>query len=167
MFTQNKRIMDFQTLYEEATKLEESEKYLEANELYKQLYEQKSDHNGFLAKIALNYLLAKKFEEYIPYALQYLEDIPDTEKQAKDVGLIWNLYHNLGLAYQKLGNREKALEYYEEAIAVKNDPKSIAYAGQVCMDLGHKKEAISFWRTAAKMGNGQATLALNTRGIDV
>jgi len=159
--------MNSENLYNKAKELEEADELLEANQLYKRAFELDPEKNALLAKIAFNYMIAGKSEEYIEYALKYLNEVPDSEKMMDSEDTLWSLYHHLGVAFGKLGRSEKALKYFKEAIAIKNEPQSIMYAGKACMALGHEKEAISFWKTAAKMGNGKAILALNTRGIEI
>lgn len=159
--------MDSKALFEEAKKLENAGELLEANKIYVQLFEDDSKKNALLVMIALNYIQKGHDKEFIKYASKYLEEIPEKDRMMKEPDTIWTLYHHLGIAYGRQKNHEKALENFREAIAVKSDPKSVRYAGQACMDLGHEKEAISFWKTAAKMGDGKAILALNTRGIDI
>ena len=124
------------------------------------------NENGLLLRIAINYLMENKERKFIEYALKYM-DVPKSKRQLNDNDTMWTLYHHLGVAFGILGENENAFKYFKEAITYQANSQTLAFTGQICNDLGYEKEAISFWRTAAKMGNGNAILALNTRGIDI
>ncbi|MDR9408145.1 MAG: hypothetical protein RI573_04810 [Balneolaceae bacterium] len=114
----------------------------------------------------MNCLETNEDEKFIKYALKYLEEIPDKDRRPGKY-TDWFLYHAVGLKLHEQGKQEKALEYYQKAISKESHAETFSFIGQAHKDLGNEKQAISYWRTAAKMGYGQAIMALNSRGIDI
>ena len=159
--------MDYKKTYKKAISLKDNGNIAESNTTLLELYQEYPTKKHLLLHLALNYLDIEDWNEFIKFASNYLEVLDPKNKKINNVNTYWMLYHHLGVSYANLGNYERALEYFKSAIKVKLDDKSLLYAGEVCMNLGHDKQAISFWKTAAKMGNGEAVLALNTRGIDL
>lgn len=158
--------MDFQSKYRKAKRLQDTGKLLEANKIYKQLFNEEPDCHSLLVMIAINYINSGDDDHYIKFATKYLENVPKNERTVNN-DTIWTLYHHLGIVYGRKNKPETALFYLNKAISIKSDPQSIRYAGQACIELDHEKEAISYWRTAAKLGDGESILALNSRGIDI
>ena len=75
------------------------------------------------------------------------------------------IYINLGVLYRYLGQKEKAIEYYQKAI--KLDPEyARAYSnlGVVYDDLGQKEKAIEYYQKAIKLDPEDA-FAYNNLGV--
>tara|TARA_R110002124_G_C8904852_1_gene510132 strand:- start:1078 stop:1569 length:492 start_codon:yes stop_codon:yes gene_type:complete len=163
--------MNTQELFDKAIELEENDKKLEAIQILKKLYKNDDDGIHLLVKIAVNYFELGQYDHFKSYAFKYLDAVGIEGKKEKNEEsknkFLWFFYHHLGIVYGNENELNEALKFFQKAIAIKNDPNSITYAGKCYLDLGYEKQAISFFKTAAKMGHGEAILALNTRGIDI
>lgn len=76
------------------------------------------------------------------------------------------VYYFIGLAYEKLGNREEALQWYEKAAQVEvkdkqNDVKYLYEKGLALEKLGKKAEAKSLYRHMTEFGKGLYTEYVN------
>lgn len=152
--------------YDDAVRFEENGDYTKANEILLDIYNQDPAKNHLLIRLSINAMQNNDYDSSIEYALSYLS-IDEKEKKLKDKEIMWTIYHHLGVAYSLKENFKKAIKYYQQAIEYENKSQSILYIGECYMNLGKENQGIAFLRTAAKMGNGKAILALNSRGIDV
>lgn len=75
------------------------------------------------------------------------------------------VYYNIGLAYEKLGDSASAKEWYEKSASTEVKDKNAMYLcdkGKALEKLGKKSEARKLYRHAAKCGKNQLTDYFNT-----
>lgn len=69
---------------------------------------------------------------------------------------------NLGFVYYKLGDYDKAIGYYEEALDLKDDfPKALQGLGLVYMAEGNYPEAIEILKKTAEIAPNEARIHMN------
>ena len=161
---------DREYLWEKGSNLFEEGEYKKSIQVFTEMYNQFPDEHACLLKIGFCYILLDKPKMVIKYFEKYL-DIDDSKKHKQKEENRWRIFQNLGISYTKLSHDEtnlrKAYEYFQKAIEIDAKPKSFLYLGEVSNLLGEEDLAINYWKTAAKLGNGAAMMALNSRGIEI
>ncbi|OJJ22946.1 hypothetical protein BKI52_00920 [marine bacterium AO1-C] len=110
-----------------------------------------------LKELALLYNLNKQYNK----AISYTQKILVIYQQSEQTELVSNTYNNLGYLYKKAGDRNKALEHYQKAIAiiensgslVSGESQAIAYinAGVAYTSLGDFKQARTYYQKAIRL----------------
>lgn len=153
-------------IYQEIEKLEENSQYQEAVELIIDTYKKHPKENHLLLQAAVNAIDLEDWDLFINLAEKYLQ-IDDKKLQIRTKDSLFMIYHHLGVGYALKEDYEKAIRYFQNAIKHKAKDNTLAYLAQCYEYIGETEKAISFWNTAAKMGNSEAILALKSRGISL
>lgn len=151
-------------IYNHIEELEDNRNYKEAVDFLIEIYNKHPEENQLLLRAAINAIDLKNWEMFINIAEDYLE-IDDKERQIKSKESLFMIYHHLGVGYALKEDYKNAIIYFQNAIKHKAKDNTISYLAQCYEYMGENDTAIKFWTTAAKMGNGEAIMALNSRGI--
>lgn len=101
----------------------------------------KEEPNNVQALNALGYTLADRTKRY-QEALKYINAA--YKLNPNDPAII----DSLGWVYYRMGNREKALQYLQQAFALLKDPEIGAHLGEVLWVMGKQQQARKVWNEA-------------------
>lgn len=123
-----------------ANELQMAGKLEEAEELYDQILSQNPDNHGLLATLATLYLTKGKPGLAICLYHRALENKVYREPA---------VYSNLGLAYKRTGQTEKALHYLEKSATMKGaTPETMTCYGSMFIEAGDTKKPIELFDKA-------------------
>lgn len=108
-------------------------------------------------------------DKYTPFlsliaAKKYTEAVKGLEQELKADSRDWWLYHYLGICYEKMGRRSKAVEYYATAIAYADNYRPFYRLGMLYIEMGESDEALRLLRKVKSYNpdflNGRFYLAI-------
>jgi tetratricopeptide (TPR) repeat protein len=119
-------------LFEEATELHKAGKYKEAEEKYDLLFTQNPNNSGLIATYATLCLQLNKVGLAISLFHRAIEKLPNNSE----------ILSNLGLAYKKAGNKEKAFHYLEKACKFNPSAEALSNYGGLYTQTANPEKAI-------------------------
>lgn len=135
-------------LFGTACALHMENKFDEAENIYCQLLEQNPKNQGLMATLGSLYSQTNK----IGLGIHFLQCAVDEGMKDPDV------YTNLALAYQKSGQREKAVPYYEKSIEGESTPEALTNYSGMFIEAGEPDKCIALCEKAIK-GNPDMPIA--------
>ena len=77
----------------------------------------------------------------------------------------FSAHFDRGRAYTRLGNYEMGIRDFDGAMINPRSPEAFTNRGNAYEHLGNHEQKINDWKTAAKMGLGEAQEYLREQGI--